>query len=474
MAAIWADVLRLERVGVEADFFALGGHSLLATQVVARVRDAFGVELPLRALFEAPTVAGLAARVGAARAAGAAGEAPPASSPPPVLPAPRDGATIPLSFAQQRLWFLDQLAPGTAIYAIPAALRLTGPLDVAALEGALNAVVARHEALRTTFAAAEGRPEQVVAPALAVPLPVADLSALPPAAREAAVVARAQAEAGAPFDLAAGPLLRAALLRLGPAEHVLLLTLHHVVADGWSMDVLLRELSGAYGAISRGEAPALPALPVQYGDYAAWQRGWLQGEVLEGQLAYWREALAGLPEALDLPTDHPYPAQQTFDGGRESIDLPADLMARLMAAGRREGATPYMVLPRRLPGPAGALQRADRPGRGDARGGAPAPGAGGADRVLRQHPRAAGRPLRQPHGAGAPGPGAGGLPGGPGPPGRPLREAWWTSCGPSATSAATPCSRRCSSTSRPPPSPSPSRGWRRRPSTRRPAWPAST
>ncbi|HEX2324174.1 MAG TPA: condensation domain-containing protein, partial [Chloroflexota bacterium] len=234
--------------------------------------------------------------------------------------------------------------PGSGAHNLPAAVRLEGPLDVDVLARALDALVARHEALRTTFAAAEGRPEQVVAPALAVPLPVDDLGALPPAAREAAVAARARAEAGAPFDLAAGPLLRAALLRLGPAEHVLLLTLHHVVADGWSMDVLLRELSGAYAAISRGEAPALPALPVQYGDYAAWQRGWLRGDALEGQLAYWRAALAGLPEALDLPTDHPYPAQQTFAGGRESIDLPADLMARLVAAGRRQGATPYMVI----------------------------------------------------------------------------------------------------------------------------------
>ena len=171
-----------------------------------------------------------------------------------------------------------------------------------------------------------------------------DLSALPPAAREAAVVARAREEAGAPFDLAVGPLLRAALLRLGPAAHVLLLTLHHIVADGWSMDVLLRELSGAYGAISRGGRPPCRRCRCSTGTTPPGSGGGCGGSALEGQLAYWRAALAGLPEALDLPTDHPYPAQQTFDGGRESIDLPADLMARLMAAGRREGATLYMVL----------------------------------------------------------------------------------------------------------------------------------
>ncbi|HEX2516297.1 MAG TPA: amino acid adenylation domain-containing protein, partial [Chloroflexota bacterium] len=267
----------------------------------------------------------------------------PAPDPQPAIPRRQEGVPLPLSFAQQRLWFLDQLEPGSGAYNLPAAVRLEGPLDVDVLARALDALVARHEALRTTFAAAEGRPEQVVAPALAVPLPVADLSALAPDAREAAVISRARAEAGAPFDLTAGPLLRAALLRLGPAEHVLLLTLHHIVADGWSRGVLLRDLSALYAAQARGEAPALPALPVQYGDYAAWQRGWLRGEVLEGQLAYWRAALAGLPP-LDLPADRPRPPVRSSDGAAVTALIPPPLVAALKRLAEGEGATLFMVL----------------------------------------------------------------------------------------------------------------------------------
>ncbi|MEW5926817.1 MAG: amino acid adenylation domain-containing protein, partial [Gemmatimonadota bacterium] len=335
LAGIWAEVLRLERVGVEDDFFALGGHSLLATRVVSRVRQVFGVEVPLRALFEAPTVAKLAGRVEEIRRAGA-----PAL--PPVVPTERTGA-LPLSFAQERLWFIDRLEPGSAAYNIPVAWRLGGALDEAALERALGEIVRRHEALRTVFAEWDGSPAQVIAPFGAFALPVEDLSDLSEADREAALRRRAREEAARPFDLSAGPLFRAALLRLGAEDHVLLLSMHHVVSDGWSMGVLHRELSALYAAYRQGRESPLPELAVQYADYAAWQREHLRDGVLEGELAYWRERLADAPALLELPTDHPRPAAQSFRGASERVQLPPEVLERLRALGRQEGATLYMV-----------------------------------------------------------------------------------------------------------------------------------
>jgi amino acid adenylation domain-containing protein len=336
LAGIWAETLRLERVGVEESFFELGGHSLLATRVVSRIREVFGVELPLRALFEAPTVAQLAGRVEEMRRAGL-------PVLPPVVPAGRTGA-LPLSFAQERLWFIDRLEPGSATYNLPAALRLAGGLDEAALERALGEVVRRHEALRTVFAEADGSPVQVIAPFAGFALPVEDLSGLGEADREAAVGRRAGEEASRPFDLSAGPLFRAALLRLDAEEHVLLLSMHHIVSDGWSMGVLFRELSALYEAYREGRESPLPELPVQYADYAVWQREQLAGEVLDGQLAYWRERLAGAPELLELPADHPRPAVQTYRGASVPVELSPELLERLQALGRSEGATLYMTL----------------------------------------------------------------------------------------------------------------------------------
>ncbi|HEX2188927.1 MAG TPA: condensation domain-containing protein, partial [Longimicrobiaceae bacterium] len=240
LAEIWAETLRLERVGVTESFFELGGHSLLATRVVSRVRQVFGVEVPLRALFEGPTVAELAGRVEEIRRAGA-----PAL--PPVVPTGRTGP-LPLSFAQERLWLVDQMEPGSAVYNIPVAWRLGGALDEAALERAMGEVVRRHEALRTTFAEVDGSPVQVIAPFGGFALPVEDLSGLSEADREAALRQRARDEAARPFDLSAGPLFRAALLRLGAEDHVLLLSVHHIVSDGWSMGVLFRELAALYAA----------------------------------------------------------------------------------------------------------------------------------------------------------------------------------------------------------------------------------
>ncbi len=336
LAGIWAEVLGVERVGVGENFFDLGGHSLLATRVVSRIREVLSVELPLRTLFEEPVVAGLAERVEALRRAG---------QPvlPPVLPVERRGA-LPLSFAQERLWFLDRLQPGSGFYNIPRALRLEGELAPRALEGALGEIVRRHEALRTTFAEVEGVAAQVVVPFGGFALPVEDLSGLEDGERAAVVKRRVTEHAARPFDLERGPLFRAALLRLNAEEHVLLLCVHHVVSDGWSMGVLFGELSALYGAYREGAESPLPELAVQYADYAAWQREQLEGEALERQIGYWKERLAGAPELLELPTDHPRPAVQTYRGATEPVALPGELLERLEALARREGVTLYMVL----------------------------------------------------------------------------------------------------------------------------------
>ncbi|MEW5931716.1 MAG: amino acid adenylation domain-containing protein, partial [Gemmatimonadota bacterium] len=337
LAGIWAEVLHLETVGVRESFFALGGHSLLATQVVSRVRQALGVELPLRAVFEAPTVAGMAARVEQARLGGAADAAPP------LVPADR-GRPLPLSFAQERLWLLDQMHPGDGVYTIPVALRLSGAPDVDALRGALAEIVRRHEALRTVFGRDGDGAVQVVGSAAAFGLATEDLSGAADDARPAALEARVREEARRPFDLAAGPLFRALLLRAAPEEHVLVLTMHHAVSDGWSMDVLSRELGALYAAFCRGEPSPLAPLPVQYADYAAWQRGWLRGEVLERQLDAWKSRLAGAPALLELPTDRPRPAVQSHRGATHDFRVPAAAAGALRALSRREGATQFMAL----------------------------------------------------------------------------------------------------------------------------------
>jgi len=336
IAGIWAEVLRLGRVGVAESFFELGGHSLLATRVVSQLREAYAVELPLRAFFESPTVAGVAGRVDALRRAGR-----PAL--PPVVPVARTG-DLPVSFAQERLWFVDRLEGGSAFYNILAALRLEGELDAPALGRALGEMVRRHEALRTTFAERDGRAVQVVAPFAGFELPVHDLSALERDAREAEVRRRAAAESEWRFDLRAGPLFRATLLRLGAREHALLLCTHHIVSDGWSMGVLLRELTALYTAFAEGRPSPLPELAVQYADFAVWQREQLRGPALERQVAWWRERLQGAPALLELPTDRPRPPVQSYRGANEAVHLPAGLLERLEALGRAEGATLFMVL----------------------------------------------------------------------------------------------------------------------------------
>ncbi|MEA2603268.1 MAG: hypothetical protein QOF89_4260 [Acidobacteriota bacterium] len=346
VAAIWAELLHRDRVGPHDGFFELGGHSLLAIQAISRMREAFGVEVPLRTLFEEPTVAGLAAAIETARREEAGLVAPP------LVPAPRD---LPLvcSFSQQRLWFLDKLLPGDPAYNVPVAVRFQGAMDLGALGRVFGELVRRHESLRTTFAAApDGQPVQVVAPAAspgaaAVPLPLVDLRALPVPAGEAEAFGRLVAESVLPFDLARGPLLRPYLFRLGEEDLLLYFAIHHVVCDGVSIAILLRELITLYGAFARGAGSTpreLPELPLQYADFAAWQRDWLQGEALARQVAFWRAQLAGAPAVIELPTDRPRPAVQTSHGARHYFQLPAPLVKGLAALGRRQRCTLFMTL----------------------------------------------------------------------------------------------------------------------------------
>jgi amino acid adenylation domain-containing protein len=341
LADLWAGLLGIDRVGLHDSFFALGGHSLLATRLVSRIREVFGVEIPLRALFDTPTVAEIAPLLTAGT-----GEA----LPPPLLRAPRSKTEpeLPLSFAQERLWILDRLAPGEAAYNLSAAVHLVGPLDAAALGAALGEVVRRHEALRTRFReGARGEPVQAIAPWSALGFPWVDLAALPARERGEAARRLAREEAGRPFDLGSGRLLRATLLRLGAGEageeHVALLTLHHIAADGWSLGVLVSELAALYAACRAGRPSPLPELPVQYADFAIWQRAWLSGAALEAQMAYWRQALAGAPN-LALPTDRPRPPVRSSRGTRLRAALPPGLSEELRRFARERGATPFMVL----------------------------------------------------------------------------------------------------------------------------------
>src|SRR5271165_5438491 len=337
LAAVFADVLRVERVGLDDNFFEIGGHSLSATQVVSRIRQNLRVDLPVRALFERPTVASLAQTVEQSQ------RSQHGLLPPLIVRAPRT-QRLPLSFAQQRLWVLDQIEPNNPLYNIPRAFRLTGQLNVQALESALNGIVARHELLRTTYASDKGQPYQVIAPELKVPLPVVDLSGLPEAERESEARRRAREEALTPFDLSRDPITRNLLLKLNDHDHVLVLMTHHIASDGWSTGILLRELTALYESAVHDKPSPLRELPIQYADYAFWQRNWLQGEVLEQQVNYWRQRLEGAPPLLLLPTDRPRPEKPTFRVAIHHFRLSGNLSGAIRTLSRQQGGTAFMTM----------------------------------------------------------------------------------------------------------------------------------
>jgi non-ribosomal peptide synthetase component F/acyl carrier protein len=333
---LWKEVLACQEVGLDENFFELGGHSLLAAQLVGRLRRMLGVEISLRAIFEAPSVAALAQRVEQALRQNEASSLPPLQ----VIERPE---RLPLSFAQQRLWFLDQLEPESPAYLVPSVLKVEGQLDVSALERSVQELVSRHESLRTVFVEREGQPVQVIKPTAQVRVPVIDLQSLLPEQRAVQTQQLANQEGQRPCNLAQGPLLRLYLLRLEPEAHVMLLTLHHIITDGWSNEVLVRELTTLYRAFRAGQPSPLLPLPLQYADYALWQRSWLQGEMLQQQIAYWKKQLWRV-SPLELPTDVPRTAVQGRRGAQHTFTLPDALFARCCAMSQQEEVTLFMTL----------------------------------------------------------------------------------------------------------------------------------
>jgi amino acid adenylation domain-containing protein/FkbM family methyltransferase len=336
LAGVWSEVLHVPQVKASDNFFELGGHSLLATQLVSRIREILNVELPLRVLFETPVLSAVAKRMEQELRVEAGVQAPP-------LQRVERGVAAPMSFAQQRLWFIDQLEPNSTLYNSPLAVRLSGDLKKQALQQTLTEIVRRHEVLRTTFQVIDGEAMQVIGVAGPVQLPEIDLSALDDTQRESEVSRLAQEEANQPFDLAHGPLLRLRLLRDQPDEHVVLVTLHHIISDGWSMGVLINEVATLYRAYYEELESPLPELDIQYADFAVWQRNWLQGDALERQLAYWEKQLRDAA-TLDLPTDRPRTALPTYRGGGYAFMLGPELTGRLHELSRHEGVTLFMTL----------------------------------------------------------------------------------------------------------------------------------
>ncbi|GLV53931.1 hypothetical protein KDH_07820 [Dictyobacter sp. S3.2.2.5] len=337
LAEIWKALLGHARVGRYDNFFECGGHSLLATQLLSRVRDQLHIELPLRSLFQAPTLTAFATLIESQQ------QITSQQVPPAIEPVKRD-PQLPLSFSQQRLWFMDQLAHESATYNLCVAIRLSGQVDIAGLEYSLQTIVQRHEALRTVFRATQGNPLQVILPSISLGLEVVDLTQLEEEQRTATLEQLMQLQVRKPFDLAKGPLLRTHLFQAAAQEYVFLLTIHHIVSDGWSLGVFIREFSTLYNAYLAQQAEVLAELPIQYVDFAVWQRTWMDSQALQSQLSYWKEQLANVPTQLELPTDHPRPLEQTFSGSQINFTLSEQLTKALQELSQREGVTLFMTL----------------------------------------------------------------------------------------------------------------------------------
>src|SRR5436190_4107900 len=368
LAETWKGLLRVSQVGLYDNFFELGGHSLLAMQLIARVRNALKVEVNLQQFFAAPTLIEMSQAVESAQGRGRnASSAVPAlhesasarkkdllpQAASPFLASALTGVEIdralisrvfPVSFAQQRLWFLEQLEPNTAVYNLAYAFRLRGSINLQAVRLSLQSILDRHEPLRSILGIVGADPVQVILGSCPLDVPLVDLSGLPPIDRKAETQKLAEAEARRPFNLARDLMLRAKVLRLDDEEHLLLITMHHIVSDFWSVGVLFREFATAYEKYLKGMDGSLPVPAVQYADFAVWQRDYLQGEILENQLIYWKRQLAGAPPLLSLPIDHHRPQQQTYAGAVASLHLSKDLRDSLQELSRREGVTLFMTM----------------------------------------------------------------------------------------------------------------------------------
>ncbi|HET8845356.1 MAG TPA: condensation domain-containing protein, partial [Ktedonobacteraceae bacterium] len=336
LESLWAGVLRVPQVGINDNFFALGGHSLLVVQLIARVRSVFQIDLPIRALFESPTIAGLARHIQSHKADYSL----------PSLPEFQPGVRpqhIPLALAQQRFWFLDRLDPGNPAYNVPLALRISGPFQPEYCQETLQILARRHETLRTTLGTVKGKPVQRIVEQPDIPFLPINLSGLDEEGKEQAAIIALEEEVARPFKLTAGPLIRAMHLRLSSSEHMLLITMHHIITDGWSFDLLLQEFCHVYNALAANRSPELPDLPIQYADFAVWQRKWQEQGLMDRQLEYWKRQLAGLPEST-LPLDGPQVAQSTAPLAASVVRLSPALRDSVHQLSQREGVTPFMTL----------------------------------------------------------------------------------------------------------------------------------
>jgi non-ribosomal peptide synthetase component F len=337
LAQIWAQVLKVDLVGINDNFFILGGHSLLATQLVSRIRSSFKVELPLRSFFATPTVVELGQSIQQLQQEDLE------LTSPPIL-ARVENVQLPLSYSQQRLWFLDQLEESSAIYNIPVGLRVQGKVNIAALEQSLQAIIARHEALRTNFITVDGETVQIIHAEIAWKLSVVNLQDLPTNEIELTAQQLVEKQTIQPFDLANESLITATLLLLSETENVLIVCMHHIVSDGWSIGIFVKELTALYNAYAQGQPTPLAPLEIQYADFALWQRNWLQGDLLQRQLSYWQQQLQDAPALLALPTDRPRPAIQTFNGAHIEFALSSELTTKLTKLSQEQGVTLFMTL----------------------------------------------------------------------------------------------------------------------------------